>query len=82
MSTDTKPAGYETKTSVPGCVPAMVPTSDHPGPYFEGRDGYSNTPGIGDPEASSAPSDSSEGDSGTTMSKTGGKSTKSGSGKP
>lgn len=54
MSADAKPAGYETK-SVPGYVPATVPTADHPGPYFEGQDGYSNTPGVSDPESSGSP---------------------------
>lgn len=62
MSADASPPqGYETK-STPGYVPASVPNPDHPGhPVgFAGVAGYSNTPGITDPEPSSGSSSSPE----------------------
>lgn len=48
---DGPPAGMETKQT-PGYVPAPVVAGDHPGHAvgFGGVSGYTNTPGIGDPE--------------------------------
>lgn len=49
---DGPPAGMETK-NVPGYVPAQTVNNDHPGHgEFAGKPGYTNTPGIGDPEES------------------------------
>lgn len=50
---DGPPQGMETK-NVPGYVPAQVVNNDHPGHgSFAGSAGYSNTPGILDPEEKS-----------------------------
>jgi len=47
---DGPPQGMETK-SVPGYVPAQTISNDHPGHgEFAGQAGYTNTPGILDPE--------------------------------
>lgn len=53
---DGPPQGMETK-NVPGYVPAPVVNPDHPGHFgnpdqggFAGTAGYTNTPGILDPE--------------------------------
>lgn len=63
----TPPAGMETKnvpgTNVPGTyTPAAVVIGDHPGHAvgFEGKPGYTNTVGIGDPAPASE--SKSEGD--------------------
>lgn len=57
---DGPPQGMETK-NVPGYVPAQVVNSDHPGHMgtkdaggFTGAAGYTNTPGILDPEEKSS----------------------------
>lgn len=48
---DGPPQGMETK-QVPGYVPAQTVINDHPGHGdFAGQPGYTNTPGIGNPEA-------------------------------
>jgi hypothetical protein len=50
---DGPPQGMETK-NVPGYVPAPTVNPDHPGHGdFAGTAGYTNTPGILDPESSS-----------------------------
>lgn len=47
---DGPPQGMETK-NVPGYVPAQTVSNDHPGHGdFAGSAGYTNTPGILDPE--------------------------------
>lgn len=51
---DGPPQGMETK-NVPGYVPAQTVNSDHPGHGdFAGREGYTNTPGILNPEEKSS----------------------------
>lgn len=48
---DGPPQGMETK-NVPGYVPAQTVNNDHPGHGdFAGTAGYTNTPGILDPES-------------------------------
>lgn len=56
---DGPPQGMETK-NVPGYVPAPVVNPDHPGHFgnpdqggFAGKAGYTNTPGVLDPEQKS-----------------------------
>lgn len=63
---DGPPKGMETK-QVPGYVPAQVVSSDHPGHLgtFAGQEGYTNTPGILDPQESGK-DDSGESDSSGT----------------
>jgi hypothetical protein len=52
---DGPPQGMETK-NVPGYVPAQTVSGDHPGHSagFAGSPGYTNTPGILDPEEKSS----------------------------
>lgn len=53
---DSPPQGMETK-NVPGYVPAQTVNNDHPGHgEFAGKAGYTNTPGILDPEESAGES--------------------------
>jgi hypothetical protein len=58
----------ETK-QVPGYVPAQTISNDHPGHgEFAGKPGYTNTPGILDPEEPKGSTDTEE--SGTAAKKT------------
>lgn len=69
---DGPPQGMETK-QVPGYVPAQTVNNDHPGHgNFAGQPGYTNTPGIGEPEESKDEKPSTGKTSGSTTTKSSG----------